>query len=251
MAGLGEILKRAVPVRVKARAVDLVLSSPAPRIALSILGPYVRVDGCRFAAWSPELDDVKSYFLALIGAHESAERRLARRYLVPRLPLVDLGAGIGVVGLCTSKTLNCSQYIGVEANPAAYGLLRRNIALNGLPGQAINAALWYDEDTDPIVPERPPEATWVALTPVVRALGEPHLPGTALPAITLREVVDRFLSEMTTFQLLCDIEGFEWQLFEREGELLASRYPRVVVELEKPVLSLKPTATRTPALDDK
>src|SRR5690349_12697346 len=46
--------------------------------------------------------------------------------------VLDLGAGVGAVGLCLARRVPDCTIVGVELQPALADLARRNAALNGL-----------------------------------------------------------------------------------------------------------------------
>jgi tRNA1(Val) A37 N6-methylase TrmN6 len=46
--------------------------------------------------------------------------------------ILDLGAGVGAVGLCIARRMPACQIVGIELQPALAALAERNAALNGL-----------------------------------------------------------------------------------------------------------------------
>jgi hypothetical protein len=90
-----------------------------------------RLDGCVFALDDPAVNEELRYLL-LSGKHEGPERRLARRYVDPALPVVELGAAMGVVSCIINRRLaDPARHVVVEANPGMIPLLTRNRDRNG------------------------------------------------------------------------------------------------------------------------
>jgi FkbM family methyltransferase len=75
------------------------------------------------------------------GKYEAAECDLCRRYLTPTDRVLELGGGIGFMGLFCQRQLGLTDYFTVEANPHTLKLLESNYALNGLTPKTLNAAV--------------------------------------------------------------------------------------------------------------
>lgn len=169
-----------------------------------------------------------------LGVHESAERELVREHVVSGLPIVELGAGIGTVSFVASKSAASPKMLLVEANPRVAAVLRRNMRENHVDAEVIEAAIAYGADE--VVFDHP-EGYWVA-GEVSDSADEAHgSEGEAddgrlvVPARTLAELIDGSFDEGHEFQLICDIEGMEWQLFDAEADLIRSRVRLVIAEL--------------------
>src|SRR5262245_36877576 len=53
----------------------------------------------------------------------------------PSQRVLDLGAGVGAVGLCLAARVPDCSVIGIELQPALAGLAERNAHLNGMTGR--------------------------------------------------------------------------------------------------------------------
>ncbi len=194
-----------------------------------VLPPRVRIDGRRFYLDESSPIDPRLFFGLLAGYHESSERELAGSYLRPDIPLVDLGAGLGTVSICTSARLGIPFVVACEPNPRVFGMLRRNMAANMVDGVAVCAGVWYSADKPRLALE---SDNWTSA-----ALKDSTTPLSAtapeVKPTTLSALVSDYLQGYERFQLVCDIEGGEWELFRREAGLLKERCLRIVVELHE------------------
>lgn len=68
----------------------------------------------------------------LRGTYEFAERRLLRDVLRPGDRVVEIGAGIGAVGLVAARIVGAENVVSYEANPTLRGVIEANQARNGL-----------------------------------------------------------------------------------------------------------------------
>jgi FkbM family methyltransferase len=232
---LPEPLRKLIPTGLKRAAVETLAGSPIPKILATATGGRAWLEGCEFLVTDSSVPDSRSFALVFLGIHEASERRLALRHFEESLPVIDIGAGIGVCGITVARSKRTELYVGVEPNRAAYGLLRRNLAINRVRGLAINAALWYDPRANPTFDHTLSE--WTVATPKSWDVSERSYSssrGTVSPT-TLSSIVERLLGPEEPFQLLCDIEGFEWELIANEGELLQRRCKRMVVEFHEPI----------------
>src|SRR5438270_2580377 len=67
-------------------------------------GPVVRLDGCRFGVERGVVPE-EIIELLLYGRHERPEREALKKFLDPRLPVVELGGCVGVVSCLTNRRL--------------------------------------------------------------------------------------------------------------------------------------------------
>lgn len=97
---------------------------------VELMGNRVMIDGCVFSLDSSSISAcVKSRFA--LNQYEGAERYMIRHYLDTKLPVVELGGGIGVVSCIVNKLLNDPhQHVVAEANPDLLPLLLANRDLN-------------------------------------------------------------------------------------------------------------------------
>jgi FkbM family methyltransferase len=182
--------------------------------------PVARLDGCRFFLDAPEISASLRYLL-LSAKHEAPERILAKRWVDPSLPLVELGGSIGVVACVTNRSLHDStKHVVVEANPKLIALLHRNRALNGCQFTVRHRALAYG---DSVV--RFPVAEQAISSSV-------HLPTTEV-AIVATTTLSAVLAEHAfgRCSVICDIEGAEMDLVEHEFSVLAARVAMLILEI--------------------
>lgn len=94
----------------------------------------VTLDGVRIDARETAIGpDVRDQLLR--GDYEYAERRLLRDLLRPGDRVVEMGAGIGAVGLLAAKIVGAQNVWSYEANPALRQVIEGNHARNDLhPG---------------------------------------------------------------------------------------------------------------------
>lgn len=145
-------------------------------------------------------------------AYEVAERRLVPRYLDPHLPVVELGGCIGVVACLTNRILhNPERHVVVEANPLAIPLMTAIRDKNQCRFEILHKALAYGASSISFRPELNLCANSIHHN---TARG----PSVTVPATTLRDIVNARGFE--SFNLICDIEGYEWELTCNEPDVL-------------------------------
>jgi FkbM family methyltransferase len=160
------------------------------------------------------------------GMYESAEHRFIKAFLLPNVPVVELGSSIGAISSVIAGQLDHRQrLVCVEANPFLIPQLRKNLDRNAshLFTEIIHAAVCYEGDTvrfgisannlTSSIPSDPGEET------------------TTVPAVTLRALLAR--NDRGPYQLVADIEGAEVAFLLHDAESLRS--------CEVMVLELHPT----------
>lgn len=191
-----------------------------------LLGRLVELTGNRWTIHGVQVElknpfiDTKLKGRFVKGTYEREECRLVRGYLPPDMPVVELGACIGVLSCLTNKRLhNPRRHVAVEANPNLLPTLHRNRELNGCSFEVLHAALAYDVA----------EAEFY--------LHHNFLGGSArirskrvvrCPAITLEDIARR--SGFERFNLIADIEGTEVELVQREGDCLKRHVEWFILE---------------------
>jgi FkbM family methyltransferase len=68
----------------------------------------------------------------LRNTYEDTERKLLLKVLKPGMKVVEIGTGIGFIGLLASRIIGDENVWSYEANPSLEPIIRRNYALNGL-----------------------------------------------------------------------------------------------------------------------
>lgn len=180
----------------------------------------VKVDSCTFSVDAPAISrEVKSRFL--LNRYEKKEREALDRFLDPTLPVIELGASLGIVACLTNKKLaDPSQHMVVEANPHLIDILSRNKAKNGCSFEVLHGAVSYNGEQTKFY------------------LNESFVSGSAndetdrfvtVPTITLADVIDR--SGFGRCTLISDIEGAEVDLVQKEGSVLARNVSTIILEI--------------------
>jgi len=183
-------------------------------------GNIVHIDGCVFSVDNPAISTaVKSWFV--FSRYEKPERRALKKFLDPKLPVVEFGAAIGVVACLTNKRLSDpKKHVVVEANPDLLPLLKENRDRNDCQFTMLHRAVAHEREE-------------VAFHQSENYLGSSAHAPTGIPisvrAITLREIVDDFGFERCS--LVCDIEGGEGDIVRYEADTLAQRVQTFIVEV--------------------
>jgi FkbM family methyltransferase len=143
--------------------------------------------------------------------YEAEERRAVARYLRRDLPVVELGGSMGVVACVTNRLLiNKKAHLVVEANPLAIPHLELNRKLNHCKFEIVNRAIAYGVDS---VTFRPSSSL---CGNSITADGD--LPPVTVETVQLGELVRT--RDFRRFNLVCDIEGLEYDLVCQESEVL-------------------------------
>lgn len=188
-------------------------------------GNLVKLDGCRFSVDSASIPaEIKGYFF--FNRYEHPERKAVRKFLNPKLPVVELGGAIGVVACITNRKLvNPRNHVVVEPNPALLSLLQSNRDNNSCVFSILPGAIDYNCSVTTFY--RSDNYLGSSLD---NKYGEP-IPVTA---VTLGQIVDKFGFETCT--LICDIEGGEYELVAQESHVLQQRVKTLVLEVHDWVL---------------
>jgi FkbM family methyltransferase len=143
--------------------------------------------------------------------YESAERRAVVRYVRRDMPVVELGGSMGVVACVTNKLLkNPAGHVVVEANPLAIPQLELNRTLNGCQFEIVNRAIAYGTPSVTFSP-----SSDLAGSSITRAGDQAPV---TVDTVGLAELVrDRGFGR---FNLVCDIEGLEYDLVCQEADVL-------------------------------
>lgn len=177
----------------------------------------VRVESCRFRIDSPLISDALKSRL-LYGRYERTERELLRRHLIPSLPVVELGGGMGVVSCIVNRRLSTpGKHVVVEANPRMLPLLRHHRELNAAQFALVHGAVAYGRDRVSM------KADGDLLSSQVAGEGSD-----SVSALSLQDLIATFGFERCT--LVCDIEGSEIELVAREIATLQSHVAMIVME---------------------
>ena len=183
------------------------------RLRLQVLAKgskkQVRLDNCTFDMTGVANDSIRLELIT--NRYELPERNAVVRYLRRDLPVVELGGSMGVVACVTNKLLtNPTAHVVVEANPLAIPQLELNKRLNGRQFEIVNRAIAYEAAS---VTFRP--STNLAGNSITFAGDQPPV---TVDTVALGELVDD--RGFKRFNLVCDIEGLEYDLVCREADVL-------------------------------
>jgi len=179
----------------------------------------ITLDGCRFDM--REIPDNSMKLELLTGRYERPERDAVRRHIQAEWPVVELGGCIGVVACVTNKLLkNAEAHVVLEANPLAISSLKSNRDRNRCSFKILNRALAYGSDT-------------VTFQPTLNFWGNSldhngGQPPVTVPATQLSQILDD--QGFEKFALICDIEGYEFELVMQEPDAL-SKAALIILEV--------------------
>jgi FkbM family methyltransferase len=171
--------------------------------------PEVRLDRCTFNL--DRITDFPTKVELIMNKYEAPERRAVARYIRQDLPVVELGGSMGVVACVTNRLLKSpTAHVVVEANPLVIPQLEVNRALNRCQFEIVNRAIAYEMES---VTFRPSSNVCVSS---ITAVGD-QSPVT-VQTTQLREIVRDH--GFARFNLICDIEGLEYDMICRETDVL-------------------------------
>jgi FkbM family methyltransferase len=190
----------------------------------------VTLDGCTFSL--RHIPNTPMKLVLLDGEYESFERRAVLQYVDPEQPVIELGGCIGVVACITNRMLNDARsHVVLEANPEVIPLLEESRRSNRCQFEIVNAAITYGKSSATFSPSRD---LWSnSLLPDSRGAT------VTVPATRLRDIVDG--KNFNSFTLICDIEGFEYELILNEAEVL-QRAQTIILETHARVIGEAKTA---------
>ena len=190
----------------------------------------VRLDGCKFSIAADRVP-ANVVDLLLSDLYEEPERKALAKFVQPELPVIELGACIGVVSCLTNRRLRAPEkHVVVEANPALLPLLEQNRARNDCQFTVVNAAVSYGAYSIEFGVDDNILASSVTG-------GAQH--AVAVKTTTLERLLNDHGFERAT--LICDIEGAELQLVEHELETLRERISTIIMELHDRIVGVEPT----------
>ncbi|HSE24458.1 MAG TPA: FkbM family methyltransferase [Pyrinomonadaceae bacterium] len=190
----------------------------------------VRLDGCKFTIAKDQMPS-NVIDLLLSDLYEEPERAAVKAFVNPELPVVELGACIGVVSCITNRRLrNPQDQVVVEANPALLPVLKQNRERNGCHFKIVNAAVSYGSPTIKFNVDN---------NILASSVDNGETGGVVVSTTTLERLLDEHGFKRAT--LSCDIEGAELQLVEHELKTLSERISTIIMELHDRLVGEAPT----------
>jgi len=169
----------------------------------------VTLDGCTFNL--KQIPNSPMKLVLLGGEYESFERRAVLQYVDPAQPVIELGGCIGVVACITNRMLNDARsHVVVEANPEVVPLLEESRLSNRCEFEIVNAAITYGQPFATFSPSRDLWSNSISR--------EDRGATVTVPATRLRDIVEG--RNFNSFTLICDIEGYEYELVLNEADML-------------------------------
>jgi FkbM family methyltransferase len=178
-------------------------------------GPYNVLDGTTFTL--PLLSPSNVRQLMRAGTYEAPERHMIAKWLPRNLPVVELGGSYGIISYNIRKQIASEQrLVIVEANPALLPVCRANVDLagNAAGTTLIGAAIAYGDGG-------------TVRFAVSEAVHDSHLAAdhdsdnvVEVPAITLSSLLE-CEAITSSYSLVCDIEGAEFDLLLHDQSALA------------------------------
>jgi len=153
------------------------------------------------------------------GAYEREEIAVLRKYFAPAARLVEIGANIGVVSRIAyeEKLAPGGSMICVEPNPATFPFLSRNIL--EVPGKAIsfrNVAVGIINGSGPRAEFRQRNNLSSGLTRHLK-----YTPDAEAIQVGIQPLSEIIKDVAGPYGLICDAEGAEIEMIEREPDALA------------------------------
>jgi len=207
-------------------------------------GNIVRADGLSFSVDHPAITrGVKALFL--LNRYETPERDALRTCIDPTLPVVELGASIGVISCLTNKKLlDPSKHVVVEANPDLIPLLEANRQRNDCRFTVLHGAVSYSgREVEFLISDSilASSATRMDSRFNVRRKVK-------VPSITLREIIERF--DFPRCTLVCDIECGEVELVAQEIGTIENHVSTILMEIHNTTLDKQTVDAMVEALND-
>lgn len=203
---------------------------------VELAGNRVTLEGLTFSVSNP-LIKTREKGLIYLGLHESHEIALVHRHLSARLPVIELGGGIGIVSCIVNRTLaHPRDHIVLEANPDLILTLGTNRGINQCEFRIQNAALAYG---------RPD------ITLAIDAFAASKIGGTGQRMVQVATTTLARLLRETGFariNLVADIEGAEVDLVEQEGTLISQRVQTLILETHPHCTGVERTARMLAAI---
>jgi FkbM family methyltransferase len=192
----------------KAMAAAVVKSPLAGKIVATVFNNRIPYRGLTIVTSSPVVrPKIKA---AIFGRmYESAEARFLLQHLPREFDAIELGSSLGVISCLAKRKIAPRRLVCVEAHPDVIEVAKSNIHFNGLAENTVfvGKALGYDSPTLTFLSGKMSNSGRVA------AASEKQ-EGLTVPTTTLAAILREH--NIQKFSLIADIEGMEWELFEKD-----------------------------------
>jgi FkbM family methyltransferase len=185
--------------------------------------------------------DVIGRYIYYFGVWEPNQTAWIRRRLAPGDGFIDIGANIGYYSLLASRLVGESgRVVAVEALPALFSALHKNLQLNGAKNvRSVNCAAW-DRDEILTLYTRPGDLP--GQTTVIPSWADRYQLRTELrvPAAPLSTILKP--EEFKTARLVkIDVEGAEWHVLAGMKSLIPSGRDdlEIIIEVNPSALQLE------------
>jgi FkbM family methyltransferase len=204
------------------------LQMNARELRARLLG--VDIDGCNFSIRGvPVL--LRRELIS--KPYEYPERISIRQFIDCRLPIIELGGCIGVVSCLANRLIGPSlKQVVVEANPKLVPIIQANARRNGCDLEVVNAAIC---DKKGFVSFHVGDGEFSQLASSLLDDGSMRS-SVEVPACSLAELLERFAIQ--DCNLICDIEGSEYDLVQHELDVITLRVSRIIMEVHPHLLGL-------------
>lgn len=187
-------------------------------------GKTVKINGVVLAVDRQSLSKpVASQLLA--ENYEGREARMVKMFLSPDDIVLELGAGMGYIGLLCARTVGSENVHSFEANPSMEKLIRKNYELNSLePNLQIGLVSCKSGLSDFYIPED----FWAAsISPQANA-----------KVVTVRQyAINDLVQDIQPTFLIMDIEGAEIDIIEA---LVPKTVKKIAMELHPETTGAQP-----------
>jgi len=190
------------------------------------LNNIVEWDGLRF-----DVSEVSDIIKRRLQAHryEGATLRLLRKLAPTNLPFLNFGACMGIVDCFHNQRMNYrGQHLALEANPDAIRICERNRTWNGSQFTILAGALAYKPRVRFFVPDHRNEM--IMAGSVSEKFEQAGVMGgyREVDGYSVETIIEK--SHWTRVAMNVDIEGGEYELVEREVDLLQAICDFLLVE---------------------
>jgi FkbM family methyltransferase len=157
------------------------------------------------------------------GSYERDEARLLKEFISESDTVLELGSGIGFMGVLAQKYIKCREYVAFEANPNLIAVIKKNMQQNEVSFDIRNAVLMNESGKVNfyITP-----AFWASS--LIKPVSGQYVLA-SIPAVDKNEVIN----EIKPTALVIDIEGGEVEFFKG---LNLSTVNKIVLEMHPQVL---------------